>query len=983
MSKAASDRARDLFLEVVELPKDQRAEAVRQRCAGDEPVRREIEALLASHDRAGRFLQGPEGGPTPRQIGPYELIEPLGEGAWGVVWLARQAGPTPRKVAVKLLRPEVWRFVDGSPGGVGARFALEQRALARMEHPGIARLIEAGVHDVGHGAGQQYLVMEFIDGRPITAFCDEHVLDLRDRVSLLARVCDAVHHAHTKGVLHRDLKPRNVLVASPSSEEPADAQPRVIDFGIARLLDPSDRDLELTGLGVVVGTPQYMSPEQSMGEAVDARTDIFALGVVLYELLCGTTPLPASVFSGTSPSSVWHKREARALPAMVGALSELAQDQREALAKSRGLTAGQLESRLRGELEWIVGKALSIEPERRYASAAAMAEDLRRWLVAKPIDAAPPHAGYQLRKFASRHRAAVVAGAAALVVLVAGLATTTTGFVLAVENAKLAELQTGEARRQAAVAHAVSAFLTDDVLGAIGPSTRPGEGRGVTMEEVLRVSADELTRATAPGGRLASEPEVAAALWRALGRSSSRIDRHEDAFRALGRAIALREAELGPTHPDTLAMRSELGEAYLMAQRLDEAEEVLVHASESLVPLVGLDDPRVIRAHGWLASTYRRQGQMEQALQLSQSVYGRARRVLGPDDPFTYDIENGLGWTLSAAGEGSEAVELLRGLLERQRAQRSANHAATLVTQQNLASVLLENKWFEQAEAEFADLAPRLDEVFGADHQIAIGVWANTATLRSRIGREAEALEIVQRIGPIARENLGDASPVTLYIERLEGQIASNLGDHARALEVFERLRPRYEDLHGPEHPSTLILLNDIGLAHMGVEDPHSAYEVFGRLVAVYESTLMGHHRLLVSVRQNYAEACMGVEAWEEAQQQYRLLAEATRGDQGADAYLPNVLFARQALVLAMAGEDGNARSVLDGIDGSALEGAQAAELAAMIAVVEATMLAAAGRAEEARIMAETALESMEAFDEDDPILQHARALRDGPAGRG
>lgn len=981
MSRPASDRVKEIFLDVLELPEEEREAAVAFASDGDQETHRAVMDLLRSHSNAGRFLQVRDPHPPPQRVGRYTLGERIGEGAWGTVWLAQQDEPTPRTVAIKLLRPELGLTFGGiGSGEVGTRFDVEQRVLARMEHPGIARLIEAGVETLGGVGAQPYLVMEFIDGVSLTSYCDKRRLGLRDRVELLARVCDAVHHAHTKGVIHRDLKPRNVLVAGDDQQQLA--QPRVIDFGIAKLLDPITHDEGLTQAGFIVGTPQYMSPEQSLGDVVDARTDIFALGVMLYELLCGATPLDVSQFSGSTPLSVWTRRQERPLPQLVSTFEGLDAERKNTVASARRVQPAGLASKLRGELGWMCGKALSIEPERRYASAAAMADDLRRWLASRPVEAAPPSASYQIGKFASRHKPAVAAALIAVFVLITGLATTSAGFYLSVQNARLADDRAEEADRQRAIAEAISAFLIDDLLAAAAPSTRAGEGRDVSMREVLEVSAEELERATAPGGRLAAEPEVSAALWRALGRTHSRIDQHEQAFEALERTIELRTAALGAKHPDTLAARAELGESYLMAQRFDDGEAELSAVVDALRAQVGEDDPRLIRAEGWLAAIYRRLGRLDEARMLYQSVFERSQRVLGAEDAYTHEVENGLARTLNATGDADAAIDILQSLLARQRAQRSANHAVTLVTQQNLAGVLVENKRFEEGESQFADLASRMDKVFGPSHRITIGVWANTATLRSRIGRESEALEIVVRIGPLARDALGESNPVTLYIERLEGQIASKMGDYDRALSVFEGMLPRYEQLHGPEHPSTLILLNDMGLAHMGAGDPASAQQPFARAVDVYDRTLVGHHRLLISVRQNLAEACMGVGDWDEAQRQYGLLAEATSLDQGPQTYLPNVLFARQALVLALAGERSHARSVLAGIDVSSLEGAQAAELEAMMAVAEATLLEVEGRGNEALSLVSAALESMGEFEEDDPMLKHARALRERLSGQ-
>ncbi|MCH7476381.1 MAG: protein kinase [Gemmatimonadetes bacterium] len=360
----------------------------------------------------------------PDQIGHYKILEPLGEGGLGVVYLAEQTEPVKRQVALKLIKPGM----DSKQ--VITRFEAERQALAVMEHPNIAQVFDGGVTE----RGLPYFVMELVRGLPITEYCDTHKLSIRNRLEIFIDVCHAVQHAHQKGVIHRDLKPSNILVAD--SEKPV---PKVIDFGIAKATDQRlTEDTVLTQTGYAVGTPAYMSPEQAdtSGLDIDTRTDIYSLGVILYELLSGQFPYEQKELQGLAGLYTILEREP---PRPSVRYSSLEVTQRSAVADLRVTDPGALRKRLRGDLDWIILKAMEKDRDRRYETANGLATDIRRHLNVEPVVARPPSAGYRLEKFTKRNKVAVLAGGVAVLALIGGTIVETAGWSAATRRARVAE----------------------------------------------------------------------------------------------------------------------------------------------------------------------------------------------------------------------------------------------------------------------------------------------------------------------------------------------------------------------------------------------------------------------------------------------------------------------------------------------------------------------------------------------------------------
>jgi serine/threonine protein kinase len=536
------------------LPAGERAAYLDEACGGDADLRRRVEKLLRANEEASGFLQEPAHGAqrpadSPNseapgekagdRIGRYKLLQQIGEGGCGVVYLAEQAEPVRRRVALKVIK------LGMDTKNVVARFEAERQALALMDHPNIAKVLDAGATE----NGRPFFVMELVRGIKITDFCDDNNLSTEERLNLFLQVCQAVQHAHQKGIIHRDLKPSNILVTV--SEPGAPACPKVIDFGIAKATAGqllTDKTV-FTAFEQFIGTPAYMSPEQAMMTAldVDTRTDIYSLGVLLYELLTGKTPLDQKELLAAGLDEMRRTiREKEPLRPSTR-LSTMLEGERTTTAKHRHTDAPKLIHLLRGDLDWIVMKALEKDRGRRYETANGLARDVQRFLANEPVAARPPSRFYRFQKLARRNKLAFAAATAVLLALAAGLVASNWFFL----REKAARTRAVAAEQQA---QAINKFLTEDLLFQATPERNPREKR-VTMEEVLAVATSNLDQ----NAEIRQQPKVEATLRLDLGRTFYELGRMGEADFNLRRAFELRRRELGPTNSLTLEAELWLG----------------------------------------------------------------------------------------------------------------------------------------------------------------------------------------------------------------------------------------------------------------------------------------------------------------------------------------------------------------------------------------------------------------------------------------
>ena len=620
-------RIEALFHAARERPGSSQDRFVRQTAGADHDLAARVLRML-QFDRADGGLTGAlceqnenrsDAGSTPAnasvglRIGPYHLCELLGEGGFGAVYRARREEPVRQEVAIKVLRIGL-----ESPAAI-ARFEAERQALAIMEHPNIARVFDAGRTDTALGS-RPYLVMELVRGEPLTAHCDDQCLTLPQRLVLFRSVCRAVQHAHQNGVIHRDIKPSNILVGVVDGQ----AVPKVIDFGIAKALEGS-----LTGHALVtearqmLGTPPYMSPEQAdLGErSVDTRSDIYALGVVLYELLTGGTPLDSARLEHTPLGDLQRLICDTAVEKPSTRVKRLG-ERADAASWVGAMERSSLRRRLRGELDWIVMKALEKDRDRRYQSAAEFADDVDRYLSGRAVLAGPPSKAYVLRTFVRRHRlglAASLALATALFVAVAGL------FV-----------GTLRARDEADRASAVNAFMRD-LLTSVDPDR---EGADVRLVDVL----DDASSTVAD--RFAGHPIQEAMVRDLLGAVYGNLGFVGPALEQSQLAVDILREELGPEAEATLRARLHLVGAHINAANNSEAEAMATDLLPRLERAFGPGHPDTLDCRRQLVLIHRIFGRIDEAESLARDTLARARAVRRPDGRLIMKLESALLRTL-------------------------------------------------------------------------------------------------------------------------------------------------------------------------------------------------------------------------------------------------------------------------------------------------------------------------------------------------
>jgi tetratricopeptide (TPR) repeat protein len=753
--------------------------------------------------------------------GRYVLGRPLGEGGMGAVYHAEQTHPVRREVAVKLIRPGM------DSERVVARFEAERQALAVMDHPNIAKVLDAGTTD----DGRPFFVMELVHGAPLTAYCDAHRMTVRDRLGLFAQVCAAVQHAHQKGVIHRDLKPGNILVA----EVDGRPVPKVIDFGLAKALAGDVLpDLSLDRVGGLLGTVQYMAPEQAGagGPDVDTRADVYALGVVLYELLTGTTPLDRAAVRDLPLDEVVRRVREQEPPPPARRLGESGG---AAVAAARGVDPDRLRRLLRGDLEWVTLRCLEKDRARRYDTAAALAADVRRFLADEPVSAGPPSRWYKARKFVRRNRGTVTAAAVVLVALVGGVVGTSVGLYRAERQrveavtAWAAEAERAEGERRAKLdaeraadeerkAKELALRQRDQIrrgIDALGSVFRDLNLRKLDQAgERLEVALGRRLKAVAAGltAESVGDPLVVAELQNVLGVSLLHLGHHAEAVGLLEEARATRSRLLGPEHVRTVAATSNLAEAYHHAGRADRAVALHGEVLASRRAAVGPDHPDTLFSMSNLAGAYQGAGEPGKALALYEEVLGLQRVVLGPDHPDTLLSAHNLAEAYRLAGKVDRAVALQVEALARMRAVLGRDHPDTLMGLNNLAIAYKSAGKFDQAVALHEEALARMKERLGPTHPATLTAMANLASAYEGAGRADRAAPLQEEALRGRRERLGPDHPDTLFsMSNLAGAYWS-AGQFDRSVPLYEEVLRRREARLGRDHPETLATVTNLGV---------------------------------------------------------------------------------------------------------------------------------------------------------------------------
>jgi len=874
-AKELHQRAMAIFDEVCDLAPDEQRRMLDDRCVGTPELRARLDAMLQQDDDADSIVDAVESGrmvaellradapgnhvgSIPDQIGPYKIIRKVGEGGMGVIYEAEQESPR-RRVALKVLKPSL---VDRT---MLKRFQHESHVLGQLQHPGIAQIHESGLADLP-GGRLAYFAMEFVDGAPLDKYADAHGLDVRQRLELFARVCNAVQHAHQKGVIHRDLKPRNVLVIQQTGDTKSDStstssrkmtedpigQPKILDFGIARVTDADLQTVTVqTEVGQVIGTLAYMSPEQITGrtEDLDTRCDVYALGVMLYELLAGRRPFDFS-----------------AMP-MVEAV-RLICDQEPSLL-------GTLDRSFRGDIESIVAKALEKDRQRRYGSAAEFAADIRRYLTFQPIEARTASTFYQIRKFTKRNRALVGGVAATFLALLGGVAGS--GYYLIEARGAAARLES-VVKYQAAMLKNIDAQdmgrnivadLRREAHATVSADVQDAAEQLQSFEQVLsRINATTIANRALDSSIMSGavhaldvdfpdQPELRADLrsglidiyeniglyeqsleqaqqeWETRRRldgddavtsleSRQRIcelqlrsGAYEDAADTARELFQTQVRVLGKDHLDTLVTQRLLGVAYLKLTKPQEALEQLRESLAGLERTVHATNLESLSTRAELGAYYLQQREYDQARQAYEFVLREYEKTLGPDDENTLSVLEALAQTHFLNKQYEPALDLSLRICKVLSEKKGADHPDTLTARMSLAETLTELRRFDEAEPVVTDTLERARRVLGSDHPSTIIALSAAMRLMLRLGRWDEAEEYGREALEISRRTLGRDNIRTLDAQNDLTNAYVKSGKHELAISQGRNALDEYKRVLGSDHRRTLIMQQVLAKAYM------------------------------------------------------------------------------------------------------------------------------------------------------------------------
>jgi serine/threonine protein kinase len=797
MDETRREKLRELFDQATARPPLERQAFIDGACSGDDELRRELEDLLLAEGGAGEFLADPTVSvdslsdalgsslspappglsfPPGTRIGRYKLLQELGEGGFGIVYMAEQDEPIRRTVALKLIK------LGMDTREVIARFEVERQALAMMDHPNIARVLDAGAT----ASGRPYFVMELVRGVSITEYADVNQLGTGERLDLFVKVCSAVQHAHQKGVIHRDLKPSNILVTLHDGVP----VPKVIDFGVAKATNArlTERTL-FTRFRQLIGTPAYMSPEQAemSGLDIDTRSDIYSLGVLLYELLTGTTPFdPQTLLEAGYAEIQRYIRDVE--PERPSArISTMKEEGRTAVAKHRKCEPAALERSLRGELDWIVMKALEKDRTRRYGNALDLARDIERHVANEPVEAGPPSTAYRMRKLLRRNRAVVATAGGVIAALLVGFTLALFGFISAARESERATESEKEAVAEARTASKV-VELVQGMFAAANPEML--KGKDYTVRQLL----DDFTRNLA--GELGDEPRVGIVLSLTIGEAYFGLGCYEEAQTHFGIALDLARKHYGDEHEITLSCMTDQAHLLLRTHRTQEAYALCVHVVEVRRRVLGRDDPRTLSSLHLLAPILGGVGRADEEEPLLLEVIEGFRRTVGEEDLRTVGALTDLG-------------------------TRNMNRGR-----------------FREAGAIFEKCLKILSRIRGEEHPSSLQVRFYLAYVYQRTDRRKDAVSLLEQGIELSRHKRGTAGPTTwLGMSKLAALYVEE-GRPKEAARLFEEVIASQRTMLGEDYPTTLVCM-------IGLSQAYGAAGAISKAESTARTALEGLQRTL------------------------------------------------------------------------------------------------------------------------------------------
>ncbi len=820
-------------------------------CGDNIKLRNRIDLLLCEHDESGGVLDTPPSGlgatvgfsaiaeKPGSTIGRYKLLQQIGEGGMGVVYMAEQSEPVQRKVALKIIKPGM------DTQQVIARFEAERQALAMMDHNNIARVLDAGATD----SGRPFFIMELVRGVPITKYCDENKLDTRERLDLFKEVCNAVQHAHQKGIIHRDLKPSNVMVTLYDGKP----VPKVIDFGVAKATSQKLTDRTMfTQFGQMVGTLEYMSPEQAeiSGLDVDTRSDIYSLGVLLYELLTGGTPLDRKRFKEAALDEIQRMIREEEPPKPSTRLSTV--NELASISAQRGIEPKKLSMLLRGDLDWIVMKSLEKDRTRRYDSASNFAADVGRYLADEPVEACPPSASYKLRKFTKRNKGPMMVTAALALLLFCGTTISTWQAIRATRAENLARHRLGEVEKERDRVARSESLASERLSETEQQRDRANQAERLASDQ-LRETEEERNRAVS-AEQLAEErlvqvqteketaereKQIALAVKdflqnKLLGQAS--VTTQANSLMGAGRlagdakpnptirelleraAAELTKGKIETNFPDQPLLQAEIlatvGQTYIGVGEYERAIELTRRALELYKAKLGPEHSSTLVCASNLAVAYDTAGKLDLALPLYEETLKLQKAKLGPEHLSTLLTMGYLALAYQAAGKPDLALPLAEETLKLQKAKFGANHPDTLGSMNTLAVTYHAAGKLDLALPLWEETLKRRKTQLGPEHPQTLISMSNLALAYKAAGKLELALPLYEETHKLFKAQLGPDHPHTLTSMNNLATAYESTGKLDLALPLYEETLKLQKAKRGPEHPDTLITMGNLALAY-------------------------------------------------------------------------------------------------------------------------------------------------------------------------
>jgi eukaryotic-like serine/threonine-protein kinase len=817
-------------------------------CGEDAAMLNRVTLLLISSDEESEFLEVPAvqlqrtflNSEPPQvlgtQIGPYTLREQIGEGGMGIVYVAQQTEPVRRKVALKIIKPGM------DSAEVIARFEAERQALAMMSHPNIARVLDGGTTDTG----RPYFVMELVKGVSITKFCDERKLNVAERLELFTTVCQAVQHAHLKGIIHRDLKPGNILVEL----HDVTAVPKVIDFGIAKATDQQLGPAVYTGFSQLIGTPLYMSPEQAelSGLDIDTRSDVYSLGVLLYELLAGVTPFDESTLSSVGLDEMRRIIREDEPQRPSHKVSTLGNELMSTISDRRETDARQLSLSMQRELDWIVMKALEKDRTRRYESASALAADIQRYLDDEPVLACPPSVGYRLRKYVRRHKAFLTTAAFVFVSMIVGTSVAAWQAVVASGERNQAQQSEQKAELESAISKAVVEFLQTDLLGKANPDETP--------DPEVKLSTILDRAATGISDRFKEQPLVEAAIRDTIGQAYQSLGKYRKAEVHQTRAVQLAQAQRGAEDPLTLGYSSRAGWLNRQLGRYQEAEKLIRQTLESQQRILGQEHPQTLASMNRLASVYLDQGRHDEAEKLHEKTLATKRRTLGGEHSRTLQSMNNLANVYIAQARYTEAESLIRKTLDIRGRTLGEEHSETLGSMNNLANVYGDQGRHKLSEKLHRKTLAIRRRTLGEEHPDTLTSMNNLGHSCMVQARYTEAEAFFRKTLEIQQRTLGEEHPNTLSSMNNLSITVFRQKRYAEGQKVCRQVLEIRKRTLGEEHPLTLSSMHSLANCFYFQGHYEHAVELGRETFEIRKRVLGEQHSATLATQQNLAAAC-------------------------------------------------------------------------------------------------------------------------------